>query len=405
MRLLIVGFSHSIHVARWIGQLVDQDWDIHLFPSVDFGQTHPDLRGVTIHHSVFVRDRNPDVSFRGLPVPSRLIASSLRFVLRNTYRHYRINQLARLIDALKPDIIHSLEMQAAGYLTHEARKRTKGPFPPWVVTNWGSDIYYFGKLPKHAVKIREVLDRCDYYCCECRRDVELGRAFGFRGEILPIIPNAGGFSIDSLAPLREKPTSDRQFIMLKGYHGWAGRALVGLRALEGARDLLHNYTIAIYSASSDVIAAAKRFTKATDVKTIIVPKGTPHREMLGLHGKARISLGLSVSDALSTSFLEAFVMGAFPIQSWTSGAGEWIEHGKTGMLVPPEDPEAVELAIRQAMTDDHLVDQASETNFALSMEKLDHAKIKSIAIEMYRSIASARATQKADNRPGDRIDS
>ena len=87
--------------------------------------------------------------------------------------------------------------------------------------------------------------------------------------------------------------------MLKGYEGWAGRALVGIRALERTGDLLRGYTVAVYTPSPKVIAAAKRFTKATGVKTMIVPKGTPHEDMLSLHGKARLSLGLSVSDALT----------------------------------------------------------------------------------------------------------
>jgi len=405
VRLLIVAFSHSIHTARWIAQLIDQNWDIHLFPSVDFGQTHPDLQGITVHHSAFVGDRNCAVSFRGLSVHYRLVASGLRFTLRNTCRNYRINQLVRLIREVKPDIIHSLEMQGAGYLTFEAKKRIGGAFPPWIVTNWGSDIYFFGKLPEHEAKIKKVLEACDYYSCECQRDVDLGRAFGFRGSILPVMPNGGGFHVGSLAPLREYPTSRRRLIMLKGYHGWAGRALVGLEALERTSDLLRGYVVAIYSGSPKVIAASKRFTKVTGVETKILPEGTPHRDMLGFHGKARISLGLGISDALSTSFLEAFVMGAFPIQSWTSGAGEWIKHGKTGMLVPPDDPEVIEQAIRIALTDDRLVDQASEANFIVAREKLDHDRIKSMAIEMYRSIVGDRAGRKAKDRSEGRIDS
>jgi hypothetical protein len=403
MRLLIVGFSHSIHVARWVAQLADQGWDIHLFPSVDFGRVHPDIRGVTVHHSAFVRDGDVSVSFRGLSVPFQPVASGIRFLLRKTIRNYRVNQLVKLIRTLKPDIIHSLEMQAAGYLTLEARKRLKNTFPPWIVTNWGSDIYFFGKLPEHERRIREVLGSCDYYSCECRRDAELGRAFGFRGEMLPIMPNAGGFHIDSLAPLREHPTSGRRLIMLKGYQGWAGRALAGLKALEQTTDVLHGYTIAIYSPSDKVVAAARRFMKVTGVKTIIVPVGTSHQDMLRLHGKARISLGLSVSDALSTSFLEALVMGAFPIQSWTSAAGEWIEHGRTGMLVPPDDTEVVGQAVRTAVTDDQLVDRASEANDLLAREKLDYTKIKSIAIEMYRRIAFGRTPEKAGQEGSSRV--
>jgi hypothetical protein len=408
MRLLIIGFSNSIHVVRWISQIADQGWDIHLFPSEDLGITHPDLKAVTVHHSVYSKgkDLGPGVRLCGIRLPHETLAALSRLTLNNRVPHYRLGQLKRLIRSLKPDIIHSMEMQSGAYLALEARKACRNSFPPWLVTNWGSDIYVFGRLPEHEPKIREVLTSCDYYSCECRRDVDLARSFGFEGRIMPVFPNAGGFDMDLVSRLRQPgPSSERRLIMLKGYQGWAGRALVGLRALERCADLLSGCRVAIYSASPEMEIAAKLFTRATGVETIIIPKGTPHNEMLSLHGESRVSIGLSIGDALSTSFLEAFVMGAFPIQSFTSGAGEWIEHGKTGMLVPPEDPEVVEQAVRIAMTGNRLVDQASEMNYLSAREKLDCRKIKSMAIEMYRSIMTGSTPAKDGQQASSRIES
>ena len=94
-----------------------------------------------------------------------------------------------------------------------------------------------------------------------------------------------------------------------------------------------------------------------------------------------------VSDAISTSLLEAIIMGSFPIQSWTSCGNEWIEDGKTGILVPPDDPEIVELAIRRCLTDNDLVDQAAEMNYRLAEEKLDRSIVKPMAIETYVTVA------------------
>ena len=48
MRILFVAMANSIHTARWINQLADQGWDIHLFPVEDKG-IHPDLRNLTTH--------------------------------------------------------------------------------------------------------------------------------------------------------------------------------------------------------------------------------------------------------------------------------------------------------------------------------------------------------------------
>lgn len=64
------------------------------------------------------------------------------------------------------------------------------------MTNWGSDIYLFGNLKKHKNHIREVLKNCDFYTCECDRDVKLGREFGFKGKIFKLESNAGGFNLE-----------------------------------------------------------------------------------------------------------------------------------------------------------------------------------------------------------------
>jgi glycosyltransferase involved in cell wall biosynthesis len=157
-----------------------------------------------------------------------------------------------------------------------------------------------------------------------------------------------------------------------------------LRAIERCADILAGYEVVIYSASKEVLIAAELFSKSTGVQTTIIPKGTSHHEILKLHGKARISIGLSISDAISTSLLEAVVMGSFPIQSWTSCGNEWIEDGKTGILVPPDDPDVVENAIRKALTDDNLVNNAADKNWLTSAEKLNANSLKRKAIEIYK---------------------
>ncbi|NJL56154.1 hypothetical protein HC928_13955, partial [bacterium] len=53
MRLLFVALARSIHTARWLSQLKDTGWDLHLFPAEDQRRVHPALRGVTVHHSVY----------------------------------------------------------------------------------------------------------------------------------------------------------------------------------------------------------------------------------------------------------------------------------------------------------------------------------------------------------------
>ena len=373
----------SIHTVRWVNQIADQGWKIYIFPSISDVNPHRELKSAILirpfrlAHQIFQK--------LGLHTGAKLTLWFGR-QYEKIFPAYRLSRFVKAIKKLSPSVIHSMEIQAAGYLTLEAKKVFSDRFPPWIVTNWGSDIFLFGRLQAHANKIREVLSECDYYSCECQRDVDLARTFGFMGSVLPVFPNAGGFDLGALKSLRQNRTSKRRLIMLKGYQNWAGRALVGLRALERCADLLVGYEIYIYSAPPDVVLAAELFTESNGIPVRIISPDTSHHDILALHSQARISIGLSISDAISTSFLEAMVMGSFPIQSCTACANEFVEHGVSGMIVPPEDPDIIEMAIRTALIDDQLVDLAAELNWQVAEKRLGGDMIQEMTINMYLGI-------------------
>jgi len=384
--ILLVAMPDSIHVARWIKQLNDLNWDIHLFPSVRGEAIHPEVEGVTFHPMTF--SWSAKIGKTQPSAGASFFSKATNFIRQRVCQYFmpdfRTNKLHKVIRRIRPNLVHSLEIQAAGYLTLEVKKRYQGKFPPWLVTNWGSDIFLFGRLSAHKSKISTVLANCDYYSCECERDIKLARQFGFNGLTAQVFPNTGGFDLAMLAIERSRiPASARKVILLKGYQNWAGRALVGLRALSRCEDILGGYSVAIYSSSPEVKIAAELFSAETGIPVQIVPRETPHQDMLSLHAQARISIGLSISDAISTSFLEAMVMGSFPIQSCTACANEWIEHGVSGMIVTPDDSDVVEMAIRKALSDDVLVDKAAEINWRTAQERLNGDLLKQKANDMY----------------------
>ena len=394
-RILFVAMSESIHTARWIDQLVDLGWDIHLFPSAGL-TIHPQLNNITIHGY----DIKPSVLNRGL-IFDGASTSTLSWRLRRLIKRRiagcefsRVHQLAQTIDRIRPDIVHSLEMQHAGYLTMEARKCVTKPFPNWIYTPWGSDIFLFGQLAAHRDMIQSVLAACDFYGPKSNRDIRLGRAYGFKGEMLPVLPGNGGLDTGRLKQFWQPgPTSGRSLIMVRGYQGSMGRALVALRAIELCADFLKGYQIAVYSTGEEVRIKAELVSKNTEIPIHIIPT-VQYEEMLKLYGRARISMGLSISDGVPNSMLEAMAMGAFPIESNTSCADEWIEDNKTGFIVPPEDYEPVIEALRRAVTDDLLVDTAAEINAQAVQERADVSVIKPQVLSMYQHIASASGSRR-----------
>ncbi len=414
-KILFVAFPESIHTSRWIKQLADSGYELHLLSgnyamsindelenviyhkySIGIGKTYIRLSKHRWYHTVhnklnrfvsyffsaysiirehmilFIENRKPDFFL-------------LNVLKRTEEKHAR--WAAKKIRSIMPDIIHSLETQHSGYLVSAARRHYGSGFPFWVHSNWGADIHLFGRLPHHREKIREVLAGCNLYLCECRRDIALAREFGYTGRTIDPFPNTGGLDHNKTSSLTGTKTSERRLIALKGYQGWAGRALTGIRALERCADALQGYEIAIYLgfASQEVTLAGELLEEKTGIPVHILPY-ISHEEMLRLHGRCRISIGLSLTDAISTSLLEAMAMGSFPVQSYTGCADEWVTDGETALLVPPEDPDAIEKAIRQALADDGLVDRAAAVNMETIRKRADFFKLKELTSSLYGDI-------------------
>jgi hypothetical protein len=379
-KILIIAMVESIHTVRWISQISDQQWQIFLFPSYDGRRVHPNLKKLNVNYPSFLIENS---------FISKLF-KKLTFEVRKRYfPKYYEKKLKKTIHKFQPDLIHTLETQGAGYLMLKVIPLLSKKIP-WWHSNWGSDIFIFGNLSNHISEIKNVFNNCDYYSCECQRDVQLGKNFGFKGKILPVLPNTGGFNIARITELRKGSLipSKRKSIILKGYQGWAGRALVAIRALERCEDLLSDFTLIIFSntSSQDLIIASSLLSSRIGIKVVLIPEGTDHEEVLKYQAQSRIYIGLSIGDGISTSLLESMAMGSFPIQSCTACANEWILDGVTGFIVPPEDPDIIEKAIRKALLNDDLVDSAFYENFKTIEEKADSDVLKEITVNLYKSI-------------------
>jgi len=192
MRIFFVAMTDSIHTERWINQIADQGWDIHLFP-VNAIVSSPELRNITVYGLALLRPRDLHKSVRyvGLLPIGRCGNGFERLAFRKFPKLWGY-ALELVIRITKPEIVHSLEFQHSAYLTLPVMKkeRVHRPKPPkCIATNWGSDIYLFGRLAEHVDKIKSVLAACDYYSCECQHDVQLAKEMGLRGEVLPVLPN------------------------------------------------------------------------------------------------------------------------------------------------------------------------------------------------------------------------
>ena len=345
-RILVICMFDSIHSARWLSQFQDQDIEFLLFPSSPHRRIHKNLKSLVAGNSAASYKLFPLSRFFGLPL---WIAD--KFV----DNWFRSSLVKRAIRTFKPDFVHAMELQNAGYIA--AKAMTSKSDSKLIATNWGSDIFWFQQFPKHRQKLAQLLKIADYYSCECNRDVALAKSLGFKGHVMPVIPNAGGFSrevLDQKVPLLQ----DRRVIAIKGYHGWVGRAKVALEAVEAIAGDLKSYRLVVYSANRGTIRLANQIARRAGLDITVFGKGKlSHNQVLELFASAKIYVGLSLSDGISTSLLESMAMGAIPVQTATACCDEWFTDSgvKVAEITVPKVQEAIlaglKLAENQSLSD------------------------------------------------------
>jgi glycosyltransferase involved in cell wall biosynthesis len=356
-KILLIGMADSVHLANWLENMSALPIDVTLISSSPHRRVHPKIVGLISTTSQ---------KGMGLAMPnwSRYFGFFFWLIDRPLGERLRGRLVRNLIQKLKPELVHAVEFQHAGYILLRALdKPLVGERPKIMVSNYGSDIYWFQNFSLHKGKISALLETSDHYTSECQRDIALAKQLGFAGTST-LIPNTGGVSEDLL--LRQKvvsAASDRKLLLLKGYHNRFGQALQGVNSILRLRKSLVGFEIVSFSTNivTALFLMLLRLFSGLNISFHLKGELT-HDEVLSLMSRTRIYVGLSKSDGISTSLLEAMAMGAFPIQTGTSCASEWIEDGVSGAIVSLGKRNELDNWIVRASSDDTLVKTAQQIN-------------------------------------------
>ena len=379
-KILIIGMFDSIHLARWLSQFENETIDFVLFPSKKFKYVNYDLlKLITSQKIASYRFATPYFVFKFIGFIDYFLVSIFKLVRLNL----KLIFLRRITHKNIFSYIHAIELQGAAYLydllPEQIQDRTS-----LIVTNYGSDIQYFQNIPEQEDKIRSVLSKADFYSAECQRDYESALKLGFEGKLLPCIPNAGGFK-NEIFELNLVPSNERNLIMAKCYGGIFGLGELIIDALE--RFLRNNTDVKIvmHSVTDDLLNKSKNLRVAfpNQVSIYTVREKIPRYKILDYLSKSKIYIGASKSDGISTSFLEALCLGAYPIQTDTSCANEWIELGFFGSIIRPDTSEIFN-AINVSYFDKELENKRIQ-NLESAKRYLSYDLIQSQAIKFYET--------------------
>jgi glycosyltransferase involved in cell wall biosynthesis len=371
LRILLVGMADSIHLARWVAQFDDSHF---IFEIVSSSPHKKIAKGLA--------ERISSSSAVSISWISRYLSVPLWWADRFVSDWLRGALIAFRVLRFRPDVVHVHELQNAGYATRRAYQLLRRVRPKLLLTNYGSDIYWFSRVPKHLKRIKALLEIADGYSAECSRDYGLAASISSGFQVMPLMPTAGGLQI---APLN---FNKRFKIAVKGYENFWGKALVVLDALKGISDELQEYEVVFFGSDKSLIEKANLASENSNLKvTAIASGGLSHDQVLDLLSESEIYIGHSLSDGISTSMLEAMAMGAIPIQTCTSCADEWITDQKTGFIVPPNNVNAIRDAVLRIVKGNFDTDQARLTNFSVIERRYDSKKLKATAFSYYENLS------------------
>lgn len=379
MKILFTCLQY-IHASRWINQLKDSHHEVYIFDCLD-KPIHKDLlwaKNITgwskrkikpFKGEYFLEKKMPQ--FYDKIVPYLKVTAT--------------QKLEEIIQEIKPDLVHSLEMQSQTYPLIIPNKKLGFK---WAYFSWGSDLFLYQNNKLHLRKIREALSSIDYLFIDNKRDISLANSLSFKGKVLPVFPGGGGYDLQKYQSFI-KLNSQRSGIVVKGYHHWAGRALRVLEAIEIITKKIKGYDIYVYSAHDSVIKKIEELNNkySLNIKYSSRKNEITHEELLQKFGSARIAIGNNISDGIPNTLLESIILGAFPIQSNPGGATEdYIEHGNNGFLIQnPEDVSEIANLIEKAIDDEGLINRAFEKNQEIA-KTLEYSIIREKVLKVYEEI-------------------
>jgi glycosyltransferase involved in cell wall biosynthesis len=213
------------------------------------------------------------------------------------------------------------------------------------------------------------------------------KKYGFMAEIVPNIINLSRFFADgvvspdvradspcilvarNLEPIYDNATALRAFCIVKRTIPGARMVVAGSGPLK---DELENLAREL-GLHSDVT-----FTGRVD-----------NEEMAALYRKAQVMINPSLVDNMPNSVLEALASGVPVVSTNVGGVPYIVEHEKTAVLVPPQDPQSMASAILGLLNDPAKSERFRQAGIQ-SVQQYTWPQVRGRLLEVYQSVLAKK---------------
>ncbi len=383
MKILFVADGRSPISQNWIRHFVTRGDDVYLASTfacdVDFPLKRLEFTPVAFSAVKKQTSRPVSGSSRGL---------GLRTLIRQWIGPLTIARSARklraFINEVQPDIIHALRIPYEGMLTAAALDGLVS-HPPFLVSIWGNDFtLHAPSTPLMGYYTRKTMKAVDALHADCERDIRLAQTWGLGVDKPTLVtPGNGGIRSDVFYPPLE-PVTNPVIINPRGFRSYVKNEAF----FKSIPLVLAKCSDARFICSSMAgEAQALQWTKELNIEHAVqLNPPLSHPQMADVFRGAQIVVSPSIHDGTPNSLLEGMACGCFPVAGDLESIREWITHGQNGLLVNPNNPQAIADAILIALEREDLRREAAGLNAKIISARGEYTQNMKLVGEFYELV-------------------
>lgn len=369
---------NSIHTVRWLDHFCSLGHEVFVFKNLHSGFIRwNEKSSADIVGSSFKNPPDEDISqasigitrlksvYNRIPVLNVLldIAKRRRWVLYHTAK-------------IQPDIVHTL------WLGERAFDMFLAGVHPMGVTLWGSDIRKMNETPRlKSLKMQIALRNADLVTADSHELLEISQEKGAKAGKCHLI-GVPGIDVTNFS----NPKRDGELFKDFGIPDGA-KVILSCRAVQPLYQT-HNIVDAFqhvyqeipdaflliinYNSLPEYLTRIKEQISQSGLeKNILIVDMVSYQQMPELYAGSRVMVSIPQTDGMPQSVYEAMAAGCPVVVSDLSTYNGVVEHNKTGLRVPGDQPVQIAKAILRVLKENELCHNLIAQGRALMQERGD----------------------------------
>ena len=312
----------------------------------------------------------------------------LRYFLGPLTLLYYSSRFKKIVGDLKPDIVHALRIPFEGMLSSWLPEEI-----PLVISTWGNDLtlhargsILMGRFTHRA------LERANGLISDTLRDIRLAREWGLRPEAPVLeVPGNGGVDLHEIETIENQNRPVPKFLKKdspliinpRGFRPGSVHQEVFFQSIPKVLTELPNaqFVCTGMIGQKDALYWVNQLGIKDNV--VLLPY-LNQIDLWNLFLHPGVYVSVSSHDGTPNTLLEAMACGCLPICGDIESIREWITSGENGLLVDPQDPQAVADAIVNAVQDKVLQEKSKKLNKEIIHNKADVLVVRKKIASFYK---------------------